>query len=107
MIQLVVGWMQRTFFKKVEHITPSELTPSQKGYHFEHEELKRLMYRLRRFETVDFRDASGMPLSPETIDRRFGRDGGIDCVIRIVAPTEAGARNVAGRIRNILINGDY
>jgi hypothetical protein len=101
-IQLVVGWFQQTFFKPVEKITPS-----QKGYQFEHEELKRLMYRLRNFETVEFMDLAGSPLNPETIERRFGRDGGIDCVIRIVAPTEAGARNVAGRIRNILINGDY
>jgi hypothetical protein len=94
MIQLFVGWMQKTFFKQVEQITPSQLTPSQKGYHFEHEELKRLMYRLRRFETVEFRDLRGNMLAPETIDQRFGRDGGIDCVIRIVAPTEAGAHNV-------------
>lgn len=107
MIQLLVGWMQRTFFKQVEQITPAQLTPAEKGYHFEHEELKRLMKRLCRYETVEFMDLSGIPLSSETIDQRFGRDGGIDCVIRIVAPTEAGARNVAGRIRNILIKGDY
>lgn len=102
MIQLVVGWFQQKFFKPVEKITPS-----QKGYQFEHDELKRLMKRLRNFETVEFMDLSGSLLSPEIIDRRFGRDGGIDCVIRIVTPTEAGARNVAGRIRKILINGDY
>ncbi|MEH2418746.1 hypothetical protein [Nostoc sp.] len=102
MIELVVGWFQQTFFKPVEKITPSK-----EGYKFEHDELKRLMKRLRNFETVEFRDLSGSLLSPQTIDQRFGLDGGIDCVIRIVAPTEAGARNVAGRIRNILINGNY
>lgn len=107
MIQLVVGWFQQRFFRPVDKITPVQMTPSQKGFQFEHEELKRLMYRLRNFETVEFMDLSEAPLTPETIDRRFGRDGGIDCVIRIVAPTEAGARNVAGRIRNILLNGDY
>ncbi|MBE8987142.1 hypothetical protein [Nostoc sp. LEGE 12450] len=101
-IQFVVGWFQQKFFKQVEKITPAK-----EGFKFEHEELKRLMNRLRNFETVEFRDLSGSLLSPETIHLRFGRDGGIDCVIRIVAPTEAGARNVAGRIRNILINGDY
>ncbi|WP_445626211.1 hypothetical protein [Nostoc sp. DSM 114167] len=102
MIALVVGWFQQKFFKQVEKITPSK-----EGYKFEHDELKRLMKRLRNFETVEFRDLSGSLLSPETIDQRFGQDGGIDCVIRIVTPTEAGARNVAGRIRNILIKGDY
>ncbi|MEH1943130.1 MAG: hypothetical protein V7L01_23315 [Nostoc sp.] len=101
-IQFIVGWVKQNFFKQVEKITPSE-----EGYKFEHEELKRLIKRLRNFETVEFRDLSGSLLSTDTIDQRFGRDGGIDCVIRIDAPTEAGARNVAGRIRNILINGDY
>jgi hypothetical protein len=103
MIQLAIGWFQQTFFKQVEKITPQK-----EGYYFEHDELKRLMYRLRNYEViVEFRDLSGALLTPEIIDQRFGRDGGIDCVIRIVAPTDAGARNVAGRIRNILIRGDY
>lgn len=30
-----------------------KITPSQMGYRFEHEELKRLMKRLERFETRD------------------------------------------------------
>jgi hypothetical protein len=114
MIELVVGWVQDFFnfsnvreFKPVETIRPSKVTPSKRGYYFEHDELKRLMERLKRFETVEFTDAYGTPLTPESIDKRFGRDGGIDCVIHIVAPTERGANNVATRIRNILINGDY
>lgn len=112
MIDLVVGWISKNVanllkFKPAETITPAKITPSQKGYKFEHDELKRLMKRLQNFETVEFTDVKGTPLTPDTIDRRFGSDGGIDCVIRIVAPTEQGAKNVATRIRNILINGDY
>lgn len=109
MIQLVVGWV-KDFFNpsKVQEFKPVEkVTPSRMGYYFEHDELKRLMKRLKNFETVEFTDASGTSLTPESIDKRFGKDGGIDCIIRIVAPTEKGASNVAGRIRNILVNGDY
>jgi len=113
MIDLVVGWINKNVgnllkFNQVETITPAKkITPSQRGYKFEHNELKRLMKRLQNFETVEFTDVNGTPLTPDTIDQRFGSDGGIDCVIHIVAPTEQGAKNVATRIRNILINGDY
>lgn len=108
-IALVIGLYKRIFGspRVPEFTVVDKLTPSKMGYHFEHDELKRLMYRLHRFETVEFTDAYGTPLSPETIDKRYGKDGGIDCVIRIVAPTERGASNVAGRIRNIIISGDY
>jgi hypothetical protein len=107
-IQLVIGWFNKIRgFTAVDKVTPSELTPRNRGYRFEHEELKRLMTRLDTFKTVKITDAYGTPLTPETIDKRFGRDGGIDCVIHVIAPTEQGASNVAGRIRNIIINGDY
>ena len=109
MIQLVVGWVKNFLnFSKVKEFTLVEtVTPSRMGYHFEHEELKRLMTRLKRFETVEFTDAYGTPLTSESIDKRFGKDGGIDCIIHIVARTERGANNVVTRIRNILIKGDY
>jgi hypothetical protein len=116
MLQFVVGWVQDFFnFSKVTEFRPletvtlqsSQLTPSKKGYHFEHDELKRIMTRLQNFETVEFTDVSGTPMTPQSIDKRFGKDGGIDCVIHIVAPTERGAKNVATRIRNIIVNGDY
>jgi hypothetical protein len=108
-IQLVVGWVKQFFnLSNVQEFTPVEqVTPSQKGYQFEHEELKRLMIRLKGFETVEFTDAYGQMLTAESIDQRFGSDGGIDCIIRIVAPTERGAKNIATRIRNILVKGDY
>lgn len=109
MIELVVGWIQDFFnFSNVREFKPVEkVTPSKMGYYFEHDELKRLMKRLKRFKTVEFTDANGTPLTLESIDKPFGKDGGIDCVINIVAPTEGGANNVATRIRNIIINGDY
>ncbi|MCT7973963.1 hypothetical protein [Laspinema olomoucense] len=109
MIQLIVGWVQDFFnFSNVKEFKPVEkLTPSQKGYKFEHDELKRLMLRLKRFETVEFTDVEGTPLTPQIVENRYGKDGGIDCVIRIIAPTERGAKIVATKIRNILINGDY
>ncbi|PHM07624.1 hypothetical protein [Nostoc sp. 'Peltigera malacea cyanobiont' DB3992] len=112
MIQLVVGLLaevEKFFgFSKVKEFTPVEtLTPSKMGYYFEHEELKRLMDRLGNFTTVQFTDVRGNPLSKDSIDRRFGKDGGIDCVIHIVANSEHGCKVVAGKIRNILINGDY
>lgn len=108
-IQLVVGWMKDLFnFPKVVDFKPVDtLTPSQMGYVFEHNELKLMMKRLKGFETVEFTDVSGVKLTPESIENRFGADGGIDCVINIIAPTEKGAKNVASRIRNIIINGDY
>ncbi len=110
MIQLVVGWVKdfASNFSKVSQFRQKEkITPSKMGYEFEHDELKRLMQRLKRFETVEFTDASGSPLTPEIIEDRYGADGGIDCIIHIVAPTERGASNVATRIRNIIIHGDY
>lgn len=125
MIQLVVGWVKNFFefprkveqFKPVETLTYSQRgykfehfetpTASRRGYTFEHDQLKSIMVRLKGFETVEFTDVSGISLTPDSIDKRFGKDGGIDCVIHIIAPTERGAKNVASRLRNIIINGDY
>ncbi|MEC4806418.1 MAG: hypothetical protein SAJ12_11720 [Jaaginema sp. PMC 1079.18] len=108
MIQLVVGWVKDFLnFSDFHQKETIKVSKSEAGYIFEHEELKRLMDRLKNFETVEFTDVSGTRLTPESIKERFGPDGGIDCIIRIVAPTERGASNVATRIRNILIRGDY
>lgn len=109
MIQFVVGWVKDFFDRsKIRVFNPVEtVTASQIGYHFEHHELRRLMVRLKRFETVEFTDVYGAALTLEGIAERFGKDGGIDCVIHIVAPTDRGAKNVAARIRNIIIRGDY
>ena len=109
MIEFVVGWVRDFLnFSKVEEFKPVEtVTPSLMGYRFEHNELKRLMARLKGFETVEFTDVYGTRLTAESIDKRFGPDGGIDCVVHIVASTERGAKNVATRIRNIIVKGDY
>lgn len=109
MIQFVVGWVKDFLnFPKVEQFQPVEtVTPSRRGYNFEHDELKRIMVRLKNFETVRFTDVYDISLTPDSIDKRFGKDGGIDCVIHIIAPTERGAKNVASRLRNIIVNGDY
>lgn len=110
---LVSNYTNLVGFTPVAKITPSKVRPQKKkatsadGYYFEHEELKRLMRRLKRFETVEFTDVEGTPLTPDIIEKRFSPDGGIDCIIHIIAPTERGANIVATRIRNILVNGDY
>lgn len=99
----VVGWIRGLFgFQAVEEVSASEA-----GYRFEHDELKRLMARLSSFPSVEFSDAYGGPLTAEIIAQRKGPDGGVDCVIRIIAPTEKGAKNVAGRIRSIIRARDY
>lgn len=103
----VTGWLSNLRFIPVEEIKPQKLTPSKKGYQFEHDEIKRLMRRLKNFQTVDFTDAEGNILTESIIEKRYGKDGGIDCVIRIVAPTEHGARIAAGKLRKIIIDGDY
>lgn len=109
MVQLAVGWVRNFFnFSKVEEFKLVEtISPSRMGFYFEHEELKRLMERLKGFGAVEFTDVYGTPLTEESIDKRFGKDGGIDCVIHIITETERGAKNVATRIRNIIVNGDY
>jgi len=107
MLKLIVGWLEASVFQSIANIEPEKLSPSQRGYRFEHDELKRLMTRLKNFETVEFEDVTGTKLTPESLSQRFGKDGGIDCVIRIIAPTDRGASNVATRIRNILLKGDY
>ena len=105
---LVVGYEQLDIFSGEPKFTPVEqLTPSEKGYRFEQCNLLALMYRLKGFASVEFTDAYGTRLTPKSIRTRYGPDGGIDCVIHIVTPTELGARQVAGRIRNIILSGDY
>lgn len=118
MLTLITGWLQQVgnligFPKSIGYKTSEQfievdrISSSAFGYKTEHDEIKRLMKRLSRFETVEFTDAKGDPMDITTVDQRYGKDGGIDCVIRIVAPTERGASNVAARIRNIIIKGDY
>lgn len=106
-MSVIVGWCQNVLNDTDEVEVVDEISLSQQGYQFEHEEMKRMMERFKGFATVKFTDVKGYPLSPERIDRRYGPDGGIDCIIHITAPTERGARQIASRVRNIIIQGDY
>ncbi len=106
-ITLLTGYEQQTESEQQDFVSVDRFTPSQKGYNFEHCELICLMNRLINFETVMFTDAYGVKLTPQIVRKRYGRDGGIDFVIHIVAPTERGARSIATRVRNIIINEDY
>lgn len=118
MLTLITGWLRElgnlvsfpssnNYKSSKQFVEVDRISSSKFGYKTEHDEIKRLMKRLSRFETVEFTNTTGDPMDINTVDQRYGKDGGIDCVIRIVAPTERGASNVAARIRNIIIKGDY
>jgi len=83
------------------------LSPSQLGYQFEHDELKRLLRRFSGFASVEITDAYGYELTEEIIEQRFGSDGGVDCVIHVSAMNERGLSWIITRVRNIIKNGDY
>lgn len=77
----VIGYVGSFFgFKKIDEINSSEL-----GYRFEHNEIVRIIRRLKNFETVTITDAHGASLDESSIESRKGADGGIDCVIRIIS----------------------
>lgn len=106
-ITLLVGYLVHSSKDEEEFEQVDEVTLSEEGYNFEHNHLKRLIRRLEEWDTVEITDAHGAPLTPEIVEDRFGPDGGVDCVIRIAAPTEHGAKVVRGRIREILKKQDY
>jgi hypothetical protein len=121
MLNLVVGWLQGDFslpnlrdFMRIETFkiqTPAvakKKSPREQGIQFELEEVIRLMDRLAGYESVVFLNPrTGTEITKDNIERFLSKDGGLDYKILIVTPTERGAKNVAGRIRNILKNGDY
>ncbi len=76
------------------------------GLRFHREEFSRLFEAIDGWPTVEFITSHGLPVtSVEDLPR--SADGGIDVVVRIVTPTERGARVVAGRIRNKIVNQQY
>jgi hypothetical protein len=124
MLQVVIGWIQhRLGFLPVDTITidgadaldigpaglAQELTgaaASQIGIRFQLDEFRRLFNRIGHWETVEFFTARGRPIEgPDDFDK--GADGGLDGIIRITAPTERGARIIAGRISKIIVKQDY
>jgi len=78
-------------------------TPRERGLRFHREEFARLFEAVEGWPTVEFVTARGLPVE-SVDDLPRSADGGIDVVVRIIAPTERGARIVAGRIRSIILN---
>ena len=124
MLQVVIGWIQhRLRFLPVDTITidgadsldigpakPAQelagVDASQIGIRFQLDEFRRLFSRVGHWETVEFFTARGRPIEgPEDFDK--GADGGLDGIIRITAPTERGARIIAGRVSKIIVKQDY
>ena len=81
-------------------------SPREVGLRFHREEFSRLFEAIDGWPTVEFITSHGLPVtSVEELPR--SADGGIDVVVRIITPTERGARIVAGRIRSMIVNQQY
>lgn len=87
-MSVIVGWCQNVLNDTDEVEVVDEISLSQQGYQFEHEEMKRMMERFKGFATVKFTDVKGYPLSPERIDRRYGPDGGGLIVLFTLQPRQ-------------------
>jgi hypothetical protein len=83
-----------------------ELTPRERGIRFHQHEFGRLFEALEGWPTVEFITTQGLPID-SVDDLPRSADGGIDVIVRIVTPTERGARIVAGRIRKMIVNQQY
>ena len=81
-------------------------TPRERGIRFHRDEFSRLFEAVEGWPTVEFITAQGLPIA-SVDDLPRSADGGIDVVVRIVTPTEHGARIVAGRIRSMIVNQQY
>ena len=73
---------------------------------FHRQEFARLFEAVEHWPSVEFLTAGGIPVEAVD-DLPRSADGGIDVIVRIVAPTERGARNIAGRLRNMLVSQSY
>jgi hypothetical protein len=93
-------------FRQRQEDLARALTPRERGIRFHRDEFERLFQRVERWTTVEFVTTAGLPI--ECVDDLpRGADGGIDVIVRITAPTERGARNIAGRIRGIMVHQRY
>lgn len=81
-------------------------SPREVGIRFHRDEFSRLFDAVEGWPTVEFITAQGLPIE-SVDDLPRSADGGIDVVVRIVTPTERGARIVAGRIRHMIVNQQY
>ena len=124
MLQFVVDWLSRADtsepielpvardasaifeFRQRQQEFASSPTPRERGIRFHQEEFARLFDAVERWPSVEFLTAGGIPVEAVD-DLPRSADGGIDVIVRIVAPTERGARNIAGRLRNMLVSQSY
>ncbi len=94
-----------SFLKRQQAIEEAP-SPRELGIRFHRDEFSRLFDAVEGWPTVEFITSWGTRV--ECIDDLpRGADGGIDVIVRIVAPTERGARNIAGRLRNMLVQQAY
>jgi hypothetical protein len=93
-------------FLKREEALARAPTPRELGIRFHRQEFSRLFEAVEGWPTVEFITSHGLPIA-SVDDLPRSADGGIDVVVRIVTPTEHGARIVAGRIRNMIVNQQY
>jgi hypothetical protein len=127
MLQFVVDWLSRADtsepievelpvvvrdasailqFRQRQQDIASSPTPRERGIRFHQEEFARLFEAVERWPSVEFLTAGGLPVG--AVDELpKSADGGIDVIVRIVAPTERGARNIAGRLRNMIVSQSY
>lgn len=96
--------LQKIEFSKNESSHESQLSLSEMGYKVQEDQVERLLKRLRGFLTVEMTDLRGRPLE---LPLKKGRDGGIDVIFKIQAPTTHGTSIVYGKVRKILIDNDY
>jgi hypothetical protein len=125
MLRFVVGWLAGAhpsairvelpvardasaileFLRRQEALAKAP-TPRELGIRFHRDEFTRLFEAAESWPTVEFITSRGLPIE-SVDDLPRGADGGIDVIVRIVAPTERGARNIAGRLRNMLVQQAY
>ena len=93
-------------FLKRQNAQAREPSPRERGIRFHQGEFARLFEAIEGWPTVEFMTTHGLPIEGvEDLPR--SADGGIDVIVRIVTPTEHGARIVAGRIRKMISNQQY
>jgi hypothetical protein len=107
MLDIVVGWIKDLFTSSdVEVAEVIPVTRAQLGYRFQRYHFEQLFNGISDWSSIEFFDAYGEPIT-SLEDISEGPDGGIDAVVRITTRTERGAKNVATRIRNKIVNRSY
>jgi len=97
--RIEVGHREQTGFVETNRIS----TRSDYGYDFQFELVAKILTRLDGFSTVTCHDMAGNVITLDNFRRR-GPDGGLDLIIRIEAKTEMASKQIAGRVRKILLD---